>query len=56
VCLRKRGDAVAYGEPLAEIHARSEDAADAVEADVRAAYVVGPDRRPARSVLIEVVD
>jgi pyrimidine-nucleoside phosphorylase len=56
VCLRKRGDAVGAGEPLAEIHARGAEAAAAVEADVRGAYVLGVEPRPARSVLIEVVD
>ena len=49
VCLAKRGDRVAVGEPLAEIHSRAEDAADAVAAEVLAAYEVAdepPRRRP----------
>ena len=37
VCLKKRGDAVEAGEPLAEIHARDEATADEAAADVLAA-------------------
>ena len=37
VCLKKRGDAVDEGEPLAEIHARDEQSAAAAAASVLAA-------------------
>jgi pyrimidine-nucleoside phosphorylase len=48
VCSVKRGDRVERGEPLAEIHARDEAAADSAERALLAAYEVGdaPDPRP----------
>ena len=46
VCLKKRGDAVDEGEPLAEIHARDEGSADEAAAAVLAAYTIG-DEAPA---------
>ena len=55
VCLRKRGDRVEGGEPLAEIHARTESAAAEAAAEVAAAYELGDESVPARSVLLEVV-
>jgi pyrimidine-nucleoside phosphorylase len=48
-CLKKRGDHVEHGEPLAEVHARTEAAAERAAADVLAAYRVGsnsPERTP----------
>jgi pyrimidine-nucleoside phosphorylase len=55
VCHRKRGDAVAAGDVLAEVHARDEAAADAAVAEVSAAYELGDDPVEARPVLLEVV-
>jgi pyrimidine-nucleoside phosphorylase len=55
VCLRKRGDRVQAGEPLAEVHARDDEAASEAAHRVLAAYELGdhaPDERP---VLLEVV-
>jgi thymidine phosphorylase len=48
VCLRKRGEEATVGEPLAEIHARDEAAAEAAEVALLAAYEIGdePERRP----------
>ena len=48
VCLRKRGEKATAGEPLAEIHARDEAAAEAAEVALLAAYEIGdePERRP----------
>ena len=43
VCLKKRGDAVDEGEPLAEIHARDEGSADEAAAAVLAAYTIGAE-------------
>ena len=43
VCLKKRGDAVDEGEPLAEIHARDERSADEAAATVLGAYVIGDE-------------
>ncbi len=51
VCLKKRGDTVDEGEPLAEIHARDEDSADEAAAAVLAAYTIG-DEAPARIPIV----
>ena len=55
VCLRKRGERVEAGEPLAEIHARDETSAAEAAAEVAAAYEFGDGSVPARGVLLEVV-
>ena len=55
LCMAKRGDAVEPGEPLARVLARDEDTAAAAAAEVLAAYEVGREPPPARSVLLEVV-
>src|SRR3954465_10748519 len=55
VCLRKRGDRVERGEPLAEVHARDEESADDAATEVLAAYEVGEEAPRTRSVLLEVV-
>jgi pyrimidine-nucleoside phosphorylase len=56
VCLRRSGDAVAAGEPLAEVHARDEASADAVLADVTASYVLSAERHAPPPVVLEVVE
>jgi pyrimidine-nucleoside phosphorylase len=56
VCLRKRGDAVEQGEPLAEVHARDNASAAAAVIEVAAAYELGDGPMPERPVLLEVVD
>ena len=54
-CLRKRGDAVTAGEPLAEVHAHDErSAAEGAEA-VLAAYDVGDEVPPARPIVLETI-
>jgi pyrimidine-nucleoside phosphorylase len=55
VCVRKRGDVVEAGEVLAEVHARTEVAADEASAEVLAAYELGDGPLPQRSVLLEVI-
>jgi pyrimidine-nucleoside phosphorylase len=55
VCVRKRGDVVEAGEVLAEVHARTEAAADEASAEVLAAYELGDGPVPQRSVLLEVI-
>ena len=45
VCLAKRGDAVVSGEPLAEVHARDDEAASEAITEVLAAYATAPSRR-----------
>jgi len=51
VCLRKRGEEVVAGEPLAEIHACDDDAAQAAEAALLAAYEIGDEPEPQPLVL-----
>ena len=55
VCLAKRGDRVAAGEPIAEVHARDPASAEAAVAEVQAAYELADEAPPAQPVLLEVV-
>jgi thymidine phosphorylase len=55
ICRKKRGDAVDEGEPLAEIHANDEAAAERAVADVLGAYEVGETPPPKRSVILGVL-
>ena len=55
VCLRKRGDGISKGEPLAEVHARDRAAADAAAAEVLAAYEIGDDAPPPSPVVLETL-
>jgi pyrimidine-nucleoside phosphorylase len=54
VCLCKRGDEVTAGDPLAEIHARDEGAAEAAAANLLAAYEIGDVPEP-RPLVLEVI-
>jgi pyrimidine-nucleoside phosphorylase len=54
-CLRKRGDAVASGETLAEVHARDEAGAEAAVAEVLGAYELGDDAGPMAPVVLETI-
>jgi pyrimidine-nucleoside phosphorylase len=54
-CLRKRGDAVSVGEPLAEIHARDEATGERAAAEVLAAYTIDADAPPARPIVLETI-
>jgi pyrimidine-nucleoside phosphorylase len=55
VCRRKRGDRVDEHETLAEVHARTEDAADEAAAAVRAAYDLSDEPPPERSIVLETL-
>jgi len=55
VCLAKRGDRVAAGEPLARIHARSEDAAAAAAHELASAYELADEPPPERPVILDVL-
>jgi pyrimidine-nucleoside phosphorylase len=55
VCLKKRGDAVAQGDVLAEVHARDETAAEQAEAEVRGAYELGDEAPAARPIVLETI-
>ena len=55
VCLKKRGDAVDEGEPLAEIHARDEQGASHAAATVAAAYELGDEPPRARGIVLDTI-
>ncbi len=55
VCRRKRGDAVATGDVLAEIHARDETTAGEAAAEVVAAYEIGAERPPDRRIVLDTL-
>jgi pyrimidine-nucleoside phosphorylase len=55
VCLRKRGDRVAAGEPLAEIHAASDAAADEAARELLAAYTFADEPPATRPVVLDVL-
>ena len=55
VCLRKRGDEVEQGEPIAEIHARTDDEASAAAELVLGAYELGAEPPEHRSIVLDVL-
>jgi pyrimidine-nucleoside phosphorylase len=55
-CLKKRGDGVASGDVLAEVHARGDASAKRAEAEVLAAYELGGEAPPPRSIVLETID
>jgi len=55
VCRKKRGDTVDAGEPLAEIHAHDDRAADEAAADVLAAYELGDEPPRARPIVLDTL-
>jgi pyrimidine-nucleoside phosphorylase len=55
VCLRKRGDRVQAGEPVAQIHARDEESARVAAEEVAAAYELRAEPPPARPLVLDVV-
>ena len=55
VCRAKRGDEVAAGDVLAEVHARDEASAAEAAAEVIAAYELGPEAPPARRIVLDTL-
>ncbi len=55
ICLKKRGDAVAAGEPIAEVHARDEASAARAGDEVLAAYTFGDEAPSARPIVLETI-
>jgi pyrimidine-nucleoside phosphorylase len=55
VCLAKRGEEVETGDPIAEIHARSNDDAERAIAEVAAAYRIGPEQPLVRPIVLDVI-
>jgi thymidine phosphorylase len=54
-CLKKRGDQVEQREPLAEIHARTDAAAERAADEVLAAYHIGRDQPHGTPIVLEVI-
>jgi pyrimidine-nucleoside phosphorylase len=54
-CLKKRGDSIAAGETLAEVHARSEDAAQRSAREVVAAYAIADEQPEPRPIVLETI-
>ena len=55
VCLRKRGDRVAQGEALCEIHAQTEEAAAEAARELETAYVLADESPPESPVVLDVL-
>ena len=55
VCIRKRGDVVARGEPLAEVHARDETSAAEAAETVLAAYELSDEPPEERPVVLDTL-
>jgi pyrimidine-nucleoside phosphorylase len=55
VCLAKRGDRVEAGSSLAEVHARSDEAAERALQEVTAAYRLGPEQPERRPIVLDVI-
>jgi pyrimidine-nucleoside phosphorylase len=55
VCLKKRGDRVEEGEPLAEIHAADEQRAGEAAGEVLAAYLLGDEQPRERSIVLDTL-
>ena len=55
ICVRKRGDRVEQGEPLAQIHARTDEAARTAAEHVLAAYDLADEPPPDRPIVLETL-
>jgi pyrimidine-nucleoside phosphorylase len=55
ICIRKRGDRVERGEPLAQVHARTDETARAAADQVLAAYELAEEPGPDRPVVLETI-
>ena len=55
VCRVKRGDVVAAGDVLAEVHARDEESARVAAGAVQSSYAIGAELPHAHGILLDVV-
>jgi pyrimidine-nucleoside phosphorylase len=55
VCIAKRGDEVAAGDEIAEVHASSEESAAPGVAEVEAAYGIGAERPEDVPIVLDVI-
>jgi pyrimidine-nucleoside phosphorylase len=54
-CLKKRGDSVERGEPIAEVHARDDNGAAQSADEVLSAYTFGDDAPAATPIVLETI-
>jgi pyrimidine-nucleoside phosphorylase len=54
-CLKKRGDSVESGEPIAEVHAGDDTSAARASDEVRAAYTFGDDAPAMTPIVLETI-
>jgi pyrimidine-nucleoside phosphorylase len=55
VCLAKRGQQVAAGDPIAEVHARTDESAGSGAAEVAAAYRIGSEPPENIPIVLDVI-
>jgi pyrimidine-nucleoside phosphorylase len=55
LCLKKRGDAVDAGEPIAQVHAQDEEAAARAADEVLAAYTLADEAPQATPIVLETI-
>ena len=55
LCLKKRGDAIADGDVLAEVYARGDASVQQAEAEVLAAYEIADEAPPATPIVLETI-
>jgi pyrimidine-nucleoside phosphorylase len=55
ICLRKRGDAVAAGDVLAEVHARDDASGEEAAREVLAAYELGEEAGRERKIILDII-
>ena len=55
LCLAKRGDEVATGDVLAQVHARTEESAESAAREVAAAYRIGSEAPPDLPIVLDVI-
>ena len=55
LCLAKRGQETAAGDVIAEVHARTEESAEAGAAEVAAAYRIGPEPPQDVPIVLDVI-
>ena len=55
LCLAKRGQETAAGDVIAEVHARTDESAEAGAAEVAAAYRIGPEPPQDVPIVLDVI-
>jgi len=55
VCVKKRGDAVERGEPLAEVHAHTDDSAETAVREITSAYEFAGEPPARRPIVLDTV-